>query len=220
MMQSTEDHQDIPKGEATVMRVGEPRKRRRVCNVAAERRRKRKERTRGQTGYMRKSAAACRKVSRLAKVTWRKRNLFRNVQTQRNCGPRRRLPVTRIRTSRCAKVPRNKKGSHEEPSVEQGRRKGQTRTKFTGEARKGWTFGKRRRVDSEGSTGVKDANTRWHRRLKNEKTAGQIFEATFRLQIAKRGDGSSVRSLKIRDWALWRGRLPPERRRRKKETKG
>jgi hypothetical protein len=40
-------------------------------------------------------------------------------------------------------------------------------------------------VDLEGSTGVKDPNTRQHRLLKKEKTAGLIFEKTFRLQIAK-----------------------------------
>jgi hypothetical protein len=68
-------------------------------------------------------------------------------------------------------------------------------------------------VDPEDSTGVKDPNTRQHRRLKNEKTAGQIFETTFRLQIAKREDGSSVGSLKIRYWTLWRGRPPPKRKR-------
>jgi hypothetical protein len=50
-------------------------------------------------------------------------------------------------------------------------------------------------VDSERSIGVKGPNTRRQRRLKNEKTS--------RLQIAKREDGSSVGSLKIRDWALW-----------------
>jgi hypothetical protein len=41
-MQSIEEHQDIPKGEAAVMPVGEPRKRRKVCNLAAELRQKRK----------------------------------------------------------------------------------------------------------------------------------------------------------------------------------
>jgi hypothetical protein len=47
MMQSIERHQEIPKEAAAVMPVGEPRKRRRVCNLAAERRQKRKERTWG-----------------------------------------------------------------------------------------------------------------------------------------------------------------------------
>jgi hypothetical protein len=72
-------------------------------------------------------------------------------------------------------------------------------------------------VDPEGSTGVRDPNTRWHWQLKNEKTAGLIFQKTFRLLTAKREDGSSVRSLKIRDWTLWRGQSPPKR---KKETQG
>jgi hypothetical protein len=54
MMQSIEEHQEIPQEEAAVMSVGEPRKRRRVCNLAAELRQKRKERTRGNRGYRRK----------------------------------------------------------------------------------------------------------------------------------------------------------------------
>jgi hypothetical protein len=44
IMQSTEGHQGIPKGEAAVMPVGEPRKWRRVRNLAAKRRQKMKER--------------------------------------------------------------------------------------------------------------------------------------------------------------------------------
>jgi hypothetical protein len=46
-------------------------------------------------------------------------------------------------------------------------------------------FGKRRWVDLEGSTGVKDPSTRWQLWLKNEKRAGQIFEKSNTLQIAK-----------------------------------
>jgi hypothetical protein len=45
-MQSIEDHQEIPKGEATVMSVGGLRKRRRFRKLAAESRQKPKERTR------------------------------------------------------------------------------------------------------------------------------------------------------------------------------
>jgi hypothetical protein len=40
MMQSIEEHWEIPKEEATVMPVGKPRKRRRIRNLAAERRQK------------------------------------------------------------------------------------------------------------------------------------------------------------------------------------
>jgi hypothetical protein len=87
-MESVTEQQDTSKEEVAVMPVGEPWNRRRVRNLAAERRQKIRERTRGNRGYRRESAAACRKVSRRAKVAWRKRNLFRNVQTQSNCGPR------------------------------------------------------------------------------------------------------------------------------------
>jgi hypothetical protein len=37
-MESVTEHQELPKEEPAVMPVGEPRKRRRVCNLAAERR--------------------------------------------------------------------------------------------------------------------------------------------------------------------------------------
>jgi hypothetical protein len=104
MMQFIEVHLEIHKEDAAVMPVGEPRKRRKVHNLAAERRQKRKERSRGNKGPRRKSAVVCRKVCRRAKVAWRKRNLFRNVQTQRNCGPRKRLTVTGRKTTRRATV--------------------------------------------------------------------------------------------------------------------
>jgi hypothetical protein len=48
MMQSIEEHQEIPKEDAVVMLVGEPRKWDRVCNLAD----------------------ACRKVFCHAKVAW------------------------------------------------------------------------------------------------------------------------------------------------------
>jgi hypothetical protein len=97
LMQSTEEHREFHKEEAAVMQVGELRKRRRFCSRAAKRRQKRKERILGNRGSRRKSAAACRKLTRRVKVAWRKRNHFRNVQTQRNCGPRKRLTVTSSR---------------------------------------------------------------------------------------------------------------------------
>jgi hypothetical protein len=108
LMQSIEEHQKIPTEEAAVMPVGEPRKRRRACNLAAERRQKRKERTRGNRGSRSRLAAACRNVSRLAKVPWRKRNLFRKIQILEKSGRRKEFASTRIRTTRCAKVARRK----------------------------------------------------------------------------------------------------------------
>jgi hypothetical protein len=86
MMQSIEEHQEIPKEDAAVMPVGELRKRHRFCNLASECRQKMRERTRGNSGSRRKLAAACRKVSRHAKVAWRKRNLIRKIRTLEKCG--------------------------------------------------------------------------------------------------------------------------------------
>jgi hypothetical protein len=121
MMQSTEEHQEIPKGEVAVMPVGEPRKRSRVRSLAAERRQKRKERARGNRGSRRKSAAACRKVSRRAKVAWRKTILVRRSGIQENCGPLKEFSPTGIRMTHRAKVAWHKERSHEETSAEQGR---------------------------------------------------------------------------------------------------
>jgi hypothetical protein len=74
--------------EAEVVPVVRTRKRDTFSNLAVERRQKRKERTRDYRGSSRKSDAAWSKMSRLAKMVWSKRILFRNVESQRNCGPR------------------------------------------------------------------------------------------------------------------------------------
>jgi hypothetical protein len=69
MMQSIVGHQEIPKEDASLMSVGELRKRSSVRNLAAKRRQKIKERIRGNRGSKRKSVTACRKLSRRATVT-------------------------------------------------------------------------------------------------------------------------------------------------------
>jgi hypothetical protein len=170
MMQSIDEHQEIPKEGAAVMPVRDLMKRRRVCNLATERRQKRKESTRRSRGSRRKSAAACRKVSRRAKVAWRESNLFRNVQTQRNCGPRKRLTVTAIRTTRCAKVARHKERSHEGPSVEQGRRKNKTRNKIGRGTRRGRMLGRRELMRQEGTNETRNRDFKEQLRLGNERT--------------------------------------------------
>jgi hypothetical protein len=73
LIKSIKEHQDIPQGEAAAMPVGEPNKRRRVYDLVrnAARRGRKDPRNRGSR---RKSAAACRKMFRSAKVAWRKRN--------------------------------------------------------------------------------------------------------------------------------------------------
>jgi hypothetical protein len=84
MMQSIEEHQEIPKEDAAVMPIGELRKRRRVCNLASERCQKRKEKTRGYRGFRRKSAAACKRVFCRAIEAWCKRNIARKACTRAN----------------------------------------------------------------------------------------------------------------------------------------
>jgi hypothetical protein len=70
MMQLREEHQGIPKGDAAIMPVVEPRKRRRVQNLAMESRYKRKDGTRRIHGSTRNSTTPCRKVSHHARVAW------------------------------------------------------------------------------------------------------------------------------------------------------
>jgi hypothetical protein len=86
--------------------VGGPRKRRRVRNLAAELSQKLKERTLGNLGFRRKSAAACRKVSRRAKVAWRKINLMRKIRIQASRESWKELAVTRREMIHHTKVAR------------------------------------------------------------------------------------------------------------------
>jgi hypothetical protein len=100
-----EERQDIRNEDAAVMPVVEPRKRRRVQNLAAKSHQKRKDRTRGSHESLGKLAAACGKnVSRHATMAWRKRKLFRKSGTVENCGSRKRVTVADRRTSGNATV--------------------------------------------------------------------------------------------------------------------
>jgi hypothetical protein len=93
MMQSIEEHQ-IPKEDATVMPVGEPRKRHRVCNLATERHQKRKERTLGYCRSRRSQLLPARRCPAGQKWHGKKRNLFRRTGTQESCGSQKRVTVT------------------------------------------------------------------------------------------------------------------------------
>jgi hypothetical protein len=88
-------------------------------------------------------AAACRKVSRRAKVAWRKRNLFKKIRILEKCVRREEFAAARIKTTRCAKVARRTERSYEGPSVEQGRRKNKTEIKIARETRRGRMLGRR-----------------------------------------------------------------------------
>jgi hypothetical protein len=104
MMQSVAKHQVALKEDAVVKPVKVRKERHRSRKPAAERRGEPKEMTRGDCGCGRKLAAACRRVSRRARVAWRKRNFLRKIGTQENCGLAKEFAATGIRTTRCAKV--------------------------------------------------------------------------------------------------------------------
>jgi hypothetical protein len=93
MMQSIEEQQEIPKGEAAGMPVEGLRKRRRARNLASERRQRRKERIRGYRGFRRKLAAACREVSRRAKMAWRKKKTSGKFGPWKSVDGERSLPL-------------------------------------------------------------------------------------------------------------------------------
>jgi hypothetical protein len=82
--------------DAAVKSSGTMKKRQWGQQLAAERHGEPKELTRGNCGSRRKLAAACRKVSRRARVAWRKRNIDRDKWTRAKA----EQGVRRIRTLR------------------------------------------------------------------------------------------------------------------------
>jgi hypothetical protein len=189
--QSIEEHQEIPKGKAAVMQVGEPRKWRRVRNLAAERSQKMKERTQEQSESRRKSAAACRKVSRRAKVAWRKRELIRRIGTQENCGQRKEFSPAGIRMTHRVKVTWRK-----EQELQRIIRDNSAPGNPTGR-----TSRMRRWIGPECKTGIKVPRTRRHLRLQIERTT-EFKRRSLGLEFLKRANGTSSGLLKIKDWTL------------------
>jgi hypothetical protein len=170
------------------MPVGEPRKRRRVCNLAAEHRQKRKERAQGYCEFRRKLAAACRKVFRHAEVAWRKRNLFRKVQTQRNCGQRKRLTVTSRKMTRHLTVAWR---------TENVIRKDWTRASVTQEIQRGQTFGRKTAMSIRG-------RRRQQPRLETMENGNKVFRKIRGLKFGKRAFGISSGIRRRRNWSLWK----------------
>jgi hypothetical protein len=96
MMQPSVKHQEIPTEEDVVIPVRGLKKRRRVRNLAAERRQKKHKRIR--------EFCRSRKVSRHAIVAWRKGNFMRQIWTVDIYGPLKVLTAARTRMTRHAKV--------------------------------------------------------------------------------------------------------------------
>jgi hypothetical protein len=128
--------QEVPVEDATVMPVGEPRKRRRDRNLAAQRRQKmEQERTQRKDGCQKNLVAA-----RRAAVAWRKINVFRKILTHGYCGLWKEVTAAGMKIGRCA----------------EHRRKRQNKDDAERETRKGRTEETRRRKGPQCKTGIKD----------------------------------------------------------------
>jgi hypothetical protein len=185
MMQSEEEHQEIPTEDAAVMPVVELRKRHRVQNLAVESRQKRKDRTREDHGSWRKLAAACRKkVSRHAIVAWQKRKLVRKNWTQENCGPLKEFIAARMR-----------KSTEDNSSIRDNGSKQQLRL------RKERTTG----------NGIRGPSRRQELCLRSQKILYKTLGQTFKLDFMKRAVVTSIKWRKASVRTLWRDRHPLKR---------
>jgi hypothetical protein len=190
-MQSVEEHQKIPKEEAAVMPVGELRKRGRDRNLAAGRRQKPKRRIHASCESKRRLAVAGKKMTRRAKVAWRKRNVFRRIGTEGNCGLRKRLTVAGRKTTSRARGAWHSENVKKDCARDQAKR-GTPKRRKDGEGL--WIFpecnnGLRNRGLSQqlrSKTGIKDPHTRYQLRLGNERTTNRIYRKAVRLETVKR----------------------------------
>jgi hypothetical protein len=98
--------QMVPTKDAIGKSVRGRKKRQRGQHIAAGRRVKPTKLTRGDCESRRKLVATCRKVSLRAAVAWHRRNIFRDIWTQGNCGPWQELGAAGIRVTLRAKLAR------------------------------------------------------------------------------------------------------------------
>jgi hypothetical protein len=156
--------------------------------------------------------SACRKVFCHAAVVWRKRKLFRRTGTQEIYGRRKELAIAGIRTTHCAQVVRRKVRSHEGTSIEQGRRKYQTKNKFARGTSKSRTHRRRQRATQQGNNRTRKRNPKKH--SKRTGTVIQTFGKTMGLKFSERVSRSTVGLRRIRTRTLWRDRPPPKRKKK------
>jgi hypothetical protein len=212
MMQSAEEHQDVGSKGVAVMPVKVLKKRRRGRKLIAGRRGEPKKLIRGNCGYRKKLAAACRKVSSGAAVAWLKRNVFRRSGIQKNFGRRKELAIAGIRRTHCAQLVLRKERSHEGTSVEEGRRKNQTKNKFARGTSKSRTPRRRQWATQQGNNRTRKRNPKKH--SKRTGTVIQTFGKTTGLKFSERVSRSTVGLRRIRTRTLWRDRPPPKRKKK------
>jgi hypothetical protein len=185
MMQSVEEHKDVPSEDVAVMPVKGLKKQRRGRKSTAERRRKPKKGTRGYPGSRRKVTVAGKRTSYHATVAWLKTKVFRRSGIQEICGWHKELAIAGIRTTHCAQVVRRMGRSHEGTSVEQGRQKNQTKNKFARGTSKSRTPRRRQRATQQGNNRTRKRNPK---ELRQERMGNviQTFGKTTGLRFAER----------------------------------
>jgi hypothetical protein len=191
--------EEVPEENATVMPVGEPKKRRRDRRLAAERRRhKQKNSTRKNGAPQNELAVACRKMLRRATVARRMRDIFRHNTTHRATVARLRKDTLAPNMTRRAKVARHKENTVKRNGIRNN------------VARK-TLKGRRLQVEPEGSIGVNDEETRRRLHPGNERTASRTLGKTLELDIRQRAVEIPSGLENIKNWTLWRGRPLPKR---------
>jgi hypothetical protein len=222
-MESEAGHREVPKEGAVVKPVKERKKQQRGRKLTAGRGGEPKELSRGICGS-RKLAATCRKVSHRATVAWRKRNIFRKIRTQGNCGPQKGLAAAGRKIILCAKVSRRK--GH--------RRKERHKDDVAPRSTKGRTLEKRQRSRKEGGKGPRretaamseedQDNHERHRRVelwtKSHLVSGGTRKKTlfeiYRRKILRQVVGNSRGFRRIKNWTLRKGRPPPKRKQKQR----
>jgi hypothetical protein len=106
-------------------------------------------------------------------------------RTRGNCGSWKKLVAAGRNITCRAGVARRKGCGHEGPSVEQGRRKNQTRDKIVRGTRKGRTLGRRQLTSQEGIKGTRNRDFQEQLRLGSERTYSGIYRKTSGFKIEK-----------------------------------
>jgi hypothetical protein len=213
-MQSIEEHEEIPKEDATVMPVGEPRKGRRDRNLDAKRRRKQQERTQKEDGCRKNLVAAHRGTTRRAQAARRRTLLTR--ETRGYCGSQKRVIVVYRKMPRHATVAWRKR--HIRSTVERatqrvGRlRKNPQSRQESGKATKD-LGGKRPLYPEKRKTTGIDIGGWSSGQLSPLGSRGQtykILKKTLELESVKQAKGMSSELQRSKHWTLWRSRPPSE----------
>jgi hypothetical protein len=113
-------------------------------------------------------------MTRRTTVAWRKRNVFRKIGTQENCGPRKEFAAAGIRMIHCAGVAWLRRGVFRKDCT---RAKDEQATQRVGPLRKNL------RIHHEGKSVIKNIGTRWQLRPRIEMMLDEIFRGKIAKQV-------------------------------------